>query len=482
MITAKALTKYLRIAALVAAAVLLLAGCSDGSSEELPFVPLGDETDTVSEYRVIISREVSGEVIELAHVLCERIEEKTGVHTILAYDDETLLYRENAHEVIIGMTSRTVSRTLLRGMRRDDYICAAEGGHTVIGGRSDSACITAINRFCDEILPVSTSGRLIPEGGGFSFKGSYPIEKLMLSGVELSGYTVEVTRSSDADAVSAAYLLQRQISQATGYILDIAFGDAAGRRISLSTRSSEKNETAYIESDEMGLVITADRGKGLEYAVEYLVDLLQGGEEITLPDMVSVPYGDASIKIGSARLDSLVPFGSIGGVNAAVEILEGGNPEITFCGVMSVADRTKLEDALPDTSALEGSKTAVLLADGQSASVTLVGSSHADGDYTVERFKLETPRLKILLFYICGTSKTNKTVTLSAEDGYIPVALVHTEGGAGVTLKNSDGQILSPTVSLGSLVCYSDASLVDVSAAVNDKFSPMYGEIEIFAR
>ena len=137
MTTVKGFSKIKRIAALLSSALLLLTGCSAAVNEELPFIPLGEEVEQVSEYRVIISRSASGEVIDKAEALCDGIEAQTGVATLMFYDDETLLYREDSCEIIIGETSRTVSRVLLRGMRRDDYICATEGTRTVIGGRSD---------------------------------------------------------------------------------------------------------------------------------------------------------------------------------------------------------------------------------------------------------------------------------------------------------------------------------------------------------
>lgn len=476
MITVKNFTKTIRTAALLMSAVLLLAGCSS-TDGELPFISLGDDTERVSEYRVIISREASGAVIDRARSFCSQIKEQTGVEALLFYDDESLIYKENSHEIVVGRTSRTVSRVLLKGLRRDDYICAAEGARTVIGGRSDSATVAAIDRFCSEILPAASAERLMHEGGGFSHTGSYPVDKISVFDVELSEYTIEVPSSNDTDALNAAYSLRRLISDKTGYVLDIAVGLEAGRKISLCTVSDGIPENAYIEKTEMGLLLTAREERGLRYISEHLCDLLCSGEAAPLPEKLRLSYGDASLRIGSADFSSMLPFQNIQNVSHTTGVIKSGTSELAFCGIMSDLDRERFLAAMSGSALIEGSKTVILSADGQPATVSPIEHRSENG-LTVEIFKIETARIKILLTYVCGNAIADTEISFKSAEGYAPVTLVHT-GGSAVEIVDEGGQALIPSATLDRLICYTDESCLDVTVVC---VGENYGEFEFFAR
>ena len=476
MITVKGYVKFIRTAALMLKAVLLLGGCS-GAADDLPYVSLGEENNKITEYRVIISREASGEVIDRARSLCTEIGEQTGVQTLLFYDDESLIYKDDTHELAVGYTSRTVSRVLLRGMRKDDYICAVEGGRTVLGGRSDEATLAAIDRFCREILPASSARSLLHEDGGFFFKGSYPVERVTLFGVELSEYSLEVTRSADTDAIDSAYLLRRLITERTGYILDVTVGSGAGRRITLRTSADGRDETAYSENTEMGVLLTAKDGRGLKYMGEYICELLcvGNGADTVLPERLSLSYDDASIRIGSACFSSLFPFGNAQGVSLAAQTLKNGSAEIALCGVMEQEDCNRLLANMTGIKEANGTEATVLLSHGQPSSVTAVKHWSENG-LTVETFKIETPRLKLLLTYVCGSTEIETEIPVAAEEGYISVALVHTEGAC-VTVTGED--MLTQIATAGDISCYANSAELDV---VTVGSSEMYGEFEFFAR
>ena len=471
----KKIIKNIRTAALLLSAVLLLNGCA--ATEELPFIPLGEENERVSEYRVIISREASGELISRASKLCFEIKKQTGVDALLFYDDETLISKEDTHEVVVGNTMRIASRVLLKGLRRDDYICTVSGERTVIGGRSDSATVSALDRFLRELLPMATEQRLLNEGGGFSFRGSYDIEWVSLDGVELSEYSLEVLDYSDGAALNTAYSLKRAISEKTGYVLDVITGRAEGRKISLDIQSGLNPEIAYIEKNEMGITVTAGEARGLGYGAEYLCEVLCKGGEVAFPERVSVPYSDASLKIGSACLSSLLPFGGPQSIALALEAINGEDAEIMLCGKLEDSDLDRLLLTVNGRELIDGCEAVVFESDGQPAAVTSAESYRQSG-VTVERLKIETPRLKILLHYIYGNAEDDVSISLDTEDGYALAAMVHTEGGK-VSLTDGKGKALNPLIKSDGVSCYADESELDVTVVGSGE---LYGVFEFFAR
>ena len=100
----------------------------------------------------------------------------------------------------------------------------------------------------------------------------------------------------------------------------------------------------------------------------------------------------------------------------------------------------------------------------------------AENGLTVETFKIETPRLKLLLTYVCGSTEIETEIPIAAEEGYISVALVHTEGAC-VTVTGED--MLTQIATAGDISCYANSAELDV---VTVGSSEMYGEFEFFAR
>ena len=113
-------------------------------------------------YRVVIPSDCSPEVASLGRTASDRIEEITGIESGLVYDGEAYAYREDAFEVLIGKTERNSTLAAFDELKRDDYVCRYSEGALVIGGISDAATLTALERFVNEILPSASAQSLMP--------------------------------------------------------------------------------------------------------------------------------------------------------------------------------------------------------------------------------------------------------------------------------------------------------------------------------
>ena len=159
----------------------LLLSTSDGESENEAFAKL---------LYVIIPKDCSPDVTARATALAEAIEQKTGIETILKYDNVEVDKGQGIIEILVGKTSRLYSSELTRALRIDDYICKYERGSVVIGALSDEATLAAIDRFEADVLPGASRSYFMSESTKIEYFGEYEFDSVRLNGYDIREYNI----------------------------------------------------------------------------------------------------------------------------------------------------------------------------------------------------------------------------------------------------------------------------------------------------
>ena len=175
--------------------------------------PEDDGEPFASAIYVVIPRSSGFELVARAQLLADAVSEKTGIATFLKYDSEQTV--SGTFEILLGYTSRLVTKENFSALRQGDYICRYDRGYIVLGGRTESATIDAIDKFESDILPGASYAAIMSKDAHFEVYADHEIEEFTLNGYPIYEYTLAYCGESYeiADAIS------RYIREVSGYTI-----------------------------------------------------------------------------------------------------------------------------------------------------------------------------------------------------------------------------------------------------------------------
>ena len=242
-----------------------------------------------SEVYVIIPKGCSAELAVRAEKLVLGIKERTDIGTYLKYDDEAIVSGNNVLEIFLGNTSRDISTDAFRTMKANDYLCMYDRGALLIGGKTDSATLAALDRFEKDILSTATKASLMHESAHFEHFDEYEIDTITINGFYIYDYAI------NADTETAAYgdVLSRYILQKSGYILEANL--SVGKNIDIALDENALVGLATIETKGQNILIRANDTYGLSAAVAKFASLLISEESdgvyaLDLKEKIFVEY------------------------------------------------------------------------------------------------------------------------------------------------------------------------------------------------
>ncbi|MBP3369834.1 MAG: hypothetical protein J6L85_03685 [Clostridia bacterium] len=254
----------------------LLIENSEQETDEKPFAEL---------IYMVIPNNASGDFVARVEDLAKQIYEKTSISTVVKYDSQPMSYGSGILEILIGNTSRTVSQEIFKPFRDGDYICRYERDVILLGGKSESATLTAIDRFEKEILPGVTRTTFMSAHAHFEERGEYSVDALLLNGFGIYDYTVVCGESDDEREI--AKVLQQYISQRSGYTLDVRTYDSVDSSVAKTIRiyldETCKSNEAIIERVGNNVEICAGTSYGLSASAFELARVL-------LPENINGEY------------------------------------------------------------------------------------------------------------------------------------------------------------------------------------------------
>ena len=225
--------------------VLLLSACGKG---DVPSESVTDTTTAETEpvicqiergYTIVRAAGNSAEISDAAMALKSALDKAWDANVKVVFASDTNLTEK---EILIGQTGRAESVKWATGLRYDDYVIAAENGKIVLVGGSNAATAKAVTYFINKYVSDAMS---FAEGEIFMYAKTYPISRLTLDGVDLSGYRLVINTTDPAqkklyremaDAINAG--LQTYIGQtlpiesadSTPVAYEIVLGNGEGQR------------------------------------------------------------------------------------------------------------------------------------------------------------------------------------------------------------------------------------------------------------
>lgn len=339
---------------IVSLSLIVLSSCNkdkDGDLYEKIFSSEnGEEVKNLAfdKYILVLPSDCSAEIYGGASALGERIEEKTAADTELIYDVETRKAEKGECEIIIGNTSRRESAEYLKSFKIDDFGYAYRDGVILIGGISDSAVLSAIDRFTSDVMVYADEEILMNHDAELFQSGKYDLEKATLCGFELWDYSIVYPRN-DTVARLGAYRLRDAISESSGYYLAVR----AENEVEADERAIRIGDTSLAGevscADTEAKIVPRTCGVSLVYGGDYGMDaainkLLEGLLRVRADGCASLDIDeDICLAITSYRASVLdvSPADSTLGLDGIVNVVSAIHTAApTFARVRGISEKS----------------------------------------------------------------------------------------------------------------------------------------------
>ena len=276
MITAKGFLSILLVLTLCVCACACNADGDSSALEQLEGLVKDEPQKPIELYRVIISASASSGLAKIADELARTVEERTGVRTLLYYDNEYIQSVDSAFDILVGNPKREEMASALEGYRRDDYICKMTEKCLILGALSDNAAITVTERYINEVLSNCDGERISDFSSDFEYHHGYEIDSLTLCGFDISDYVFVCAHPNGSTENTLMYSLREKLADRCGAYPDVLAQkeQSAGVKEIILKTSESAGDNARISYDGEDVVLTAKDSYGLSLAAERLLTSL----------------------------------------------------------------------------------------------------------------------------------------------------------------------------------------------------------------
>ena len=275
-----------------AAVFLFLAGILSacGAENELPdFTPLlsddgeGDENSQgeaeeafAQSIRIVLPADRSVTLYERAQMLGDAIAERTEIPYVIVTDQNLSASRADAYELVIGESEHPDCALKMRGLKKEDYVCAVGRYATVIGGRSEAATLLALDAFEQRLLPSVSRAAFVPQGVQILEKTEYERDFVSWNGEELSNFCIVYDAKGATFLRTLAEHLRDEIERVSGYVVPAVSENEvpSAKRMIRFSAEAEPEGTVRLCPTEEGISLRAETGVGLKTASDAFLDLL----------------------------------------------------------------------------------------------------------------------------------------------------------------------------------------------------------------
>lgn len=348
---------------------LLLSGCQKERAPEIPLELLrenlpSEESEQAKQYCVVIPDDSSACVWETAQGLAHKLTQQIGKEIEFVYEHKAPSAQKEMFFLFVGwLRSVDVSDRLMKNLKKDDYLCRSVEQGICLGGKTDEATRTAVDRFCEEILPAATASSLMHPDGGFSYVGdAYSVESVRLNGFDLHTYCVVYPNDSSAQLLELVYAMRDEIADVSGYWLDVRAEKNIGEQekgIWIGTASPpQAGMSAYLLPIEQGILLTGWDFFGISVAARSFCSLLlREGETqigINVIEIQAFSYGQTEHTLLSIAPEGVFPFSSLAEVQALADRIHGDGPDAVFCGAIPIDQANYLTGSLGGYASVTG--------------------------------------------------------------------------------------------------------------------------------
>ena len=259
---------------------------------------------------VIIPEDCSGELSLKARELANAIIEKTGVSSLVKYDNEDISLGDDDLALLLGATKYIASQEAIKPLRRGDYVCRWDGGELILGGRHDDATVAAIEKFISDVLHGASRANLMSENASFEQKSIYEFSDVTLNGFDLYDYTFVYAGNDNGDEKKYLEALREYIVKRSGYFLKMISEDELDDKVGkiISFKKDTKMRGASIELLDKDLYIKAAGEYELGVVTAKIADeLLSGSDGVSDASIDSCTLDCGIVELDLCRAFSVCP-------------------------------------------------------------------------------------------------------------------------------------------------------------------------------
>jgi hypothetical protein len=239
----------------------------------------------------IIPKDASAELAQSAKELCKRFCSENGAQAQVYFDNEVLPTYENARFILLGDTAHPSSQKAISHLKRDDYVCLSIEKDVIIGGKSSSATVLAIERFEKDVLPYFDGESGISGACSFEYFADYGQEDIKINGYSLSDYTFVYPSENSINEFELAYLLREKLADICGAyprMISDKEADASDRLICIGNCFNETRPKAQILCQNKSVRLFASSSNLLAKAINTLIKTCESSPEVMLRDQTLI--------------------------------------------------------------------------------------------------------------------------------------------------------------------------------------------------
>ena len=251
----------------------------------------------------------SASLLDSAQTLVTVFSQRADTEIKIKYDSD---YKASTKEteILLGKTDRAASADFLKGLKKNDYGYAYDGGKIVIAGHTDMGCAEAVKMFMTDlsegIVDISNAKAIEKR----IVKDSYAIDKITLNSFEISEYAIVYPQKNSLGEKELAQGLVDEICSDSGYVLSVI----SDKEISKSTRgicigstslgsAAAVSESAVIAPAKEGHIeLLAEDTYGIRVACDGLAEMILSAKsdkisKVDIAQTIAFDYGSSDIRL-----------------------------------------------------------------------------------------------------------------------------------------------------------------------------------------
>lgn len=260
---------------------LILCSCSNSNNkitDHSAYIEGGtiEDDKMIEECNVVLPSDASPELIMGADRLALALADRFGIKSTVYYDSEPLPRFTNTRFIFLGNTSYDISKFKISRFKIDDYVCVSVENDIVLGGKSSSATVSAIERFISDVLPYFDIQGAISDELSFEYHGEYLYTNITVNGHSLDDYTIAYPSAADAKEKAIAYALRDRLAKLCGAypdIVDSRYVASTDRTICVGSCFGDVPRDAQILSVGSNIILCGDSANLIAESAEHFVEL-----------------------------------------------------------------------------------------------------------------------------------------------------------------------------------------------------------------
>lgn len=230
----------------------------------------------IKDCHIILPSDASPELIKSATRLSIELSDRFGIRSTAIYDSEPLPQLRNTRLIFLGNTSYDISALKISRLKINDFVCASVENDIVLGGKSSSATVAAIERFISDVLPYFDIQDKLSDDLCFEYHGEYLYTNITVNGYSLDDYTIAYPSAETMKEKAIAHALRDRLANLCGAYPDIVesrYVASADRIICVGACFGEISPEAQILSVGSNIILCGESVNLIAESAEYFIEL-----------------------------------------------------------------------------------------------------------------------------------------------------------------------------------------------------------------